>query len=77
MKLKLKDHKPLLAIFRKSDDELHVILDTTIDTDDDTIIEFDNSQYYIKYGDDFSIIMKGRKAAKPHKTSDWKKEWDI
>ena len=76
MKLKLKDHKPILCIFRIADDELHTAIDTNIDVNDDTVVEFDESLFYYEYGSDFAVLMQGRNKTNPHKSSNWKDEWD-
>jgi len=65
VKIVAKDHKPMVGIFRKDNDELHCVVDWSLDPNDDSVLEFDSSIYYKVTGNTYEEVTSGRKDTKP------------
>jgi len=76
LKVKLKDHKPITVISRKSDDEVHVIMDLS-EIDEIGDLEFDSSIYNITSGSDLATLLNGLKCNNLVDEEYYSDEWRV
>ena len=82
VKIKSNNNKPYVALFRKDNNELHLILNEDVDCDEASMISYDGDQYELVRAKTLAeMLVGGKKFTDKQKIKDilqdqWDETWD-